>query len=126
MDSNVSESADAMEHSVKIVAVENVQLRASTGIKIATIAVLFVLTAINCTYFFVPGHPNEVVPYAIGSLISPFITSIIVVLIFQIFKGFRNQRSRWKIVLWTNCILLMSKIFHIAQTASTFLTQLAG
>jgi len=79
------------------------------------------LTAINRLYFIVPGHPMEVVPYAIGSLVTPLLVGTIVVLLFQIGKRFRTQRSRWKIVLWVTSFLLVTKVLHFAQVAAGFL-----
>jgi len=98
--------------------------KASLTIKICTIAVFSLLAAINCLYFLMPGHPMEVVPYAIGSLVTPLLVCTIVVLLFQIGKRFRTQRSRWKIVLWVTSFLLLTKLLHFAQVAAGFFERL--
>ena len=52
----------------------------------------------------------------VGTLIGPMVFGLLVVVFFQIFKKFRNHRSRWKIYCWTLAILLISNLARLAQT----------
>jgi len=51
----------------------------------------------------------------IGGVVGSFIPALIVVLLFQIGKRFRNSRSRWKIFMWTQLVALLGQIISILQ-----------
>ena len=51
----------------------------------------------------------------VGTLIGPIIFGLLVVALFQLFKKFRNHRSRWKIYGWTVALLLISNLVQLAQ-----------
>ncbi len=52
----------------------------------------------------------------IGQSIGVIILALLVVAIFQLFKRFRNQRSRWKIYSWTIFIVCLSNIIRYVQS----------
>ncbi len=54
----------------------------------------------------------------IGQSIGVIVMALMAVAIFQIFKRFRNQRSRWKIYSWTIFIVCLSNLIRLAQGLS--------
>lgn len=55
----------------------------------------------------------------VGTLIGPIVFGLLVVAFFQLFKRFRNNRSRWKIYGWTVAVLLVSNLVQLAQKIAT-------
>jgi len=57
------------------------------------------------------GRIGELIGQSIGVVVMAFL----VVAIFQIFKRFRNQRSRWKIYCWSIFIVCFSSTLRFLQ-----------
>lgn len=57
--------------------------------------------------------------YMTGSVLSVIILPLLVVLIFQIGKRFRNSRSRVRIFFWMSVLILLSKLSKLAQSLPT-------
>lgn len=51
-----------------------------------------------------------------GGIVGSFIPALVVVLMFQIGKRFRNSRSRWKIFMWTQFVAFLGQIPSILQS----------
>lgn len=55
-------------------------------------------------------HPVEIARMG-GSLVGVFLSPLLIMLLFQIGKRFRNPRSRWKIFMNTGIFFLVVSIF---------------
>jgi len=62
------------------------------------------------------GRMPETVGGAIGGVIWP----LFVVGIFQIWKRFRNQKSRYKIFMWTALVILVSMLLTFISLLASF------
>lgn len=51
----------------------------------------------------------------VGATFAPIIVSFLIVAFFQIFKKFRNRRSRWKIYCWSLVVVCVSTLAQILQ-----------
>lgn len=87
------------------VVTDTISTKASTLLK-STCVVLAVLLMLlsGMQQFFASGGR---IPESIGGAVGGIIWPLIVVGLFQIGKGFRNEKSRYKIFMWTGFVLLV-------------------
>ena len=68
-----------------------------------SLAVLLMLCSGLQQFVATGGRLPETIGGAVGGIIWP----LLVVALFQLGKGFRNQKSRYKIFMWTGFVLLL-------------------
>jgi hypothetical protein len=84
-----------------------------------TIAMSFAITLLNIIIapaVMGSGFDSQRWGEFVGTLIGPVVFGLLVVVSFQLFKKFRNHRSRWKIYCWTVAVLFISNFARLAQT----------
>lgn len=84
------------------------------------IVLLNILLSVASAYF--QGY--NFIAFVIGYVSQAFLFPIIVVLILQVVKKFRNQKSRIKIFFWTSFalfVLLLLGLFHYIQKYTSHL-----
>jgi len=94
--------------------VEEVELPAKSSLLIKVMAILFSIP--TASIIFIKQSSILGVAGGIGGIIGSVIPALIVVLLFQIGKGFRNSHSRWKIFMWSQFVVLLGQISAILQT----------
>ncbi|WP_143732591.1 hypothetical protein [Microbulbifer sp. GL-2] len=89
---------------------ENHSAKAGATLTIfAWLAVTLAFTASFLGQFLKTGN----IAVGIGGGLAPIIMGIIIVAIFQIGKPFRNSKSRCKILLWTQIVLMLGSISNL-------------
>lgn len=89
---------------------DNQPVKAGTALTIflwLTIALAF--TASFLGQFLKTGN----IAVGIGGGLAPIIMGIIIVALFQIGKPFRNSKSRCKILLWSQVVLMLGSISNL-------------
>lgn len=82
-----------------------------------------ILTACGVLLGFVVGLSTGVgqggrIGELIGQSIGVIIFGLLVVALFQLFKRFRNQRSRWKIYCWSVFIAILGQVGNLVQAVA--------
>lgn len=60
-------------------------------------------------------YGNAGLPGGIGGAIGSLMPALFVVLLFQIGKRFRNSKSRWKIFMWSQFVILLGQVTAFIQ-----------
>jgi hypothetical protein len=99
---------------------------AETRIKVIAITVLFLSFAADITNrlmggMAVNGFQPIFISILVFDLVCLFLVLLIVMLLFQIGKRFRNPRSRWRIFLNTGLVLLGLQFFSIICNVLDFI-----
>ncbi|WP_323813109.1 hypothetical protein [Cellvibrio sp. NN19] len=93
---------------------ETSSTKASSLLKISCIVLAMLLMLCGGFQQFVASGGRF--PEAIGGAMGGIIWPLLVVALFQIGKGFRNQKSRYKIFMWTGFVLLLILILGAVGT----------
>lgn len=94
------------------------------GITLKTLLVLFTLLSISITFLnsfvsmtLLSSLPQgSTISYSIGGAITPVWFACIFVGLFQLGKGFRNTRSRYKIFLWCQILFFLSGVSNFVKS----------
>lgn len=73
------------------------------------ITLLVIVTFLSVSASFINQYlQSGMISQGVGGALSPIIIGLLVVAFFQIFKSFRNSRSRYKTFLWLQVIFFAS------------------
>lgn len=78
--------------------------KASTSLKIISFCLAAALMVFGAIQQFIASGGR--IPESIGGAVGGVFWPLIVVALFQMGKGFRNQKSRYKVFMWTASIVL--------------------
>lgn len=80
---------------------------------VALIALSIILVLINGFLTLVMMDVRHTASHAIGQLLSVILIPLIVIALFQIGRGFRNNASQVKVFFWTSVIILISRFANL-------------